>query len=866
MSRARPLDGFRSIKAKLGILVGASVIVAVLVAQAGSRAGVPGWLTMPVTVVVALLVTQWLARGMTSPLREMTAATAVMATGDHSRRVTATSLDEVGELARAFNVMAGDLAAADQQRRQLVATVSHELRTPLAAQQALLENLVDGVVSPDSESLRTALAQAERLSGLVTDLLDLSRVDGGVARLDIGLVDVEAVVGQGVAEARAQGGAQRGIRIKVAIADGAREVEADAGRLAQVVANLLDNAVRHSPEGGIVTVRADSLDGDRWALEVTDEGPGIPPDRAERVFARFGSWDNSGGGTGLGLAIASWVCELHGGSIAVIGGTDEDSGRGARVRAVLPKAPRLPSAGYYTEEKLMPDEPGPAGAGTLTAREMPSGPVPPMRPVQPVADSTVAQLFGRAWPEKDQRPRPGLVLGSVAVGVLAAIILPAQSSMGLGLLLVLLAAGGVILAGSVRRREPWTMMLAVTSLALASLLVLRAAEWVTVLAVLAAAVLAMAGLTGALSFGAMVAAMAAWVLAAIRGLPLLGHTLNVLSRRSSVWPVVRTVAVTLVVLVVFGGLFASGDAIFGSWADRIVPDMQVDGFINRAFVGFFVGGIVLAATYVAVNPPPVEKATLPPATPVRRRFEWIIPLGMLIAIFMAFVAAQATAMWGGHDYVQRTTGLTYAEYVHQGFGQLVAVTFLTLITVAIVARKAPRATSVDRALLTTALGLLGSLALAVVASALYRMHVYQEAYGFTVMRLLVTGFELWMGFLLVLVLIATALRTGRWIPRAALVSGALLILGIGLMNPEAWVAEHNIERYAQIGKIDLHYLRSLGPDATPAIIEGLPRGLAECIIAAPQDSGSLIDWNLGRSRAAQAAEGFPDAVRLGCEG
>ncbi|MBD8506691.1 DUF4173 domain-containing protein [Hoyosella sp. G463] len=860
MSTARPLDGFRSIKAKLGILVGASVIVAVLVAQAGSRAGVPGWLTMPVTVVVALLFTQWLARGMTSPLREMTAATAVMATGDHSRRVTATSLDEVGELARAFNLMAGDLAAADQQRRQLVATVSHELRTPLTAQQALLENLVDGVVSPDSESLRTALAQAERLSGLVTDLLDLSRVDGGVASLDIGLVDVAAVIEQGVAEARAQGGEQRGICIEVAIAEGAREVQADGGRLAQVVANLLDNAVRHSPERGTVTVRADCLDGDRWSLEVGDEGPGIPPDRVERVFARFGSWDNAGGGTGLGLAIASWVCELHGGSIAVVGGTDKDSRRGARVRAVLPKAPRPRSDGDHTEERLMTDDPAPAGAATLTA----SGPIRPTTP--PVADSTVAQLFGRAWPEEGQRARPGIVLGSVAVGALAAIILPAQSNMGLGLLLVMLAAGGVILAGSVRRGDPWTIVLTVASLALASLLVLRAAEWLAVLAVLAGAVLAMAGLTGAVSFGAMLAAMAAWVLAAIRGLPLLGRTLNVLARRSGVWPVVRTAAVTLLVVVVFGGLFASGDAIFGSWADRIVPDMQVDGFINRAFVGFFVGGVVLAASYVAVNPPPVEKANLPAGTPVRRRFEWIIPLAMLIAIFVAFVAAQATAMWGGHDYVQRTTGLTYAQYVHQGFGQLVAVTFLTLITVAIVARKAPRATPLDRGLLATALGVLGILALAVVASALYRVHVYQEAYGFTVLRLLVVGFELWMGLLLVLVLVATAMRTGRWIPRAALASGALLVLGVGLINPEAWVAEHNIERYAQIGKIDFEYLRSLGPDATPAIIEGLPRELAECIITAPVGGASLLDWNLGRSRAADAAAGFPEFVRLGCEG
>ena len=107
--------------------------------------------------------TQLLAVGMTSPLREMTAAARRMARGDYSGRVTATSSDEVGELARAFNRMAEDLAAVDRQRRELVANVSHELRTPLAALCAVLENLVDGVAEPDPVALRTALDQAERL-------------------------------------------------------------------------------------------------------------------------------------------------------------------------------------------------------------------------------------------------------------------------------------------------------------------------------------------------------------------------------------------------------------------------------------------------------------------------------------------------------------------------------------------------------------------------------------------------------------------------------------------------------------------------------------------------------------------------------
>ncbi|MGL5817519.1 MAG: HAMP domain-containing protein, partial [Phycicoccus sp.] len=129
MNTDRPLDSVASIKLKLGLLVGASVLAALLVTAVGESAGVPLWTSAPVTLAAALVVTLWLARGMTSPLVEMTGAAAAMAGGDYTRRVTATSSDEVGMLARAFTAMAADLATADQQRRELVATVSHELRT-----------------------------------------------------------------------------------------------------------------------------------------------------------------------------------------------------------------------------------------------------------------------------------------------------------------------------------------------------------------------------------------------------------------------------------------------------------------------------------------------------------------------------------------------------------------------------------------------------------------------------------------------------------------------------------------------------------------------------------------------------------------
>src|SRR5436190_3000698 len=196
----RGLAPVRSVKVKLGLLVGGSVMVAVVVTTIGEAGGVPIALSVPVTVALALAVTQLLAVGMTSPLREMTEAARRMARGDYRGRVREDSTDEVGELARAFNQMAAELATVDREQRALVATVSHELRTPLAGLTAVLENLADGVVPTDGAHLDAAVEQARRLSALVTDLLDLSRVDAGIAALALGDVDLEALLDEAVAD------------------------------------------------------------------------------------------------------------------------------------------------------------------------------------------------------------------------------------------------------------------------------------------------------------------------------------------------------------------------------------------------------------------------------------------------------------------------------------------------------------------------------------------------------------------------------------------------------------------------------------------------------------------------------------------
>lgn len=318
----RPLDAIPSLKLKLGIVIVATVVGTVGVLSIGRHLGLGLEWRVLTAGVIGLVLAQVLARGMTSPLREMAGATHAMARGDYGRRVQATSRDEVGELARSFNAMAAELATVDQQRRDLVANVSHELRTPIGALQVLLENLIDGVGEPDERTLRTAHAQTERLGRLVEQLLDLSRLDSGALPLRTDRFPASELLAQVAGEGRLH--ADRPVAVEWASEPADLELHGDPDRLHQVLGNLVDNAVRHSPDGGQVTIAARALRGRRAEVAVSDQGPGIPPDELERVFERFFRTDRSrtgsDGGTGLGLAIARSIVDAHGGSIRATNG------------------------------------------------------------------------------------------------------------------------------------------------------------------------------------------------------------------------------------------------------------------------------------------------------------------------------------------------------------------------------------------------------------------------------------------------------------------------------------------------------------------------------------------------------------------
>jgi hypothetical protein len=445
-----------------------------------------------------------------------------------------------------------------------------------------------------------------------------------------------------------------------------------------------------------------------------------------------------------------------------------------------------------------------------------------------------------------------VLLGALGTGLLAGIVLPFRD-LGLGWFIVLLAAGGVMYAASRHRRDIFTVTCALLCVALSSVVVIRDADWISVLCVLAGAALCAVGLVRGRSVPSFLLAAVAWPLAGLRGLPWLGRTLRIVTGLGSGAAVLRTAVWSVLGITVFALLFGSADALFAEWVGALVPDIGSEDFALRAFVSVAIGGVVLAGGYLALNPPALDRGERA-ARPVAHRFEWLAPVLVVDAVFVLFLVAQAAVIFGGHDYLERTTGLTYAEYVHQGFGQLTVATALTLLVVWAATRKAPRATPADRAWIRVGLGLLCALTLVVVASALYRMHVYQDAYGFTRLRLLVDVFEGWLGLLVLATMVGGLALRATWLPRFGLFSGVALLLGLAALNPDAWIARQNLDRYEATGKVDWDYLAGLSDDALPELSE-LPRELAECALEldgrAPDD---WLEWNLGRSRARDFVE------------
>jgi signal transduction histidine kinase len=260
-------------------------------------------------IVAGLLVASTIAR----PLRELGAAAASIAAGDLSTRASAAGSGELRTLATAFNTMAASVEQLFDARRELVSWASHDLRTPLASLRALIEAAEDGLIEP-SEYLPTLREQATTLTALVDDLFELAQIDAGALTLELCRTDLAEIVS---ATLRVLGpeAATRHVSLGANISPGVTVVVAPE-KIERVLANLIANALRHTPADGSVAVRAEEL-GHEVCIHVEDTGSGFAAGTSARVFERFWRGDRarSGGGAGLGLAIAHGLVEAHGGRI-----------------------------------------------------------------------------------------------------------------------------------------------------------------------------------------------------------------------------------------------------------------------------------------------------------------------------------------------------------------------------------------------------------------------------------------------------------------------------------------------------------------------------------------------------------------------
>lgn len=289
------------------------------------------WLAGGLGVALALVLGILAARQLTRPLGQLAYAAQRVASGHLGERVPISTSDEVGELARSFNSMAQALERNERARRQLVADIAHELRTPLTVLQASLEAMMDGVVPLTKETLASSHQEVLLLGRLVSDLRDLSLAEAGQLKLVLQPVDLGRII-RGQVEANSPQALAAGVSLAADIPSSLSPVSADASRLGQVLGNLLSNALRHTPAGGQVRVKARQGSPGEVLVSVEDTGVGISPEDLPHIFDRF--YRAARGGSGLGLAIVKGIVEAHGGRVWA----ESQLGRGSTFHFSLPAA------------------------------------------------------------------------------------------------------------------------------------------------------------------------------------------------------------------------------------------------------------------------------------------------------------------------------------------------------------------------------------------------------------------------------------------------------------------------------------------------------------------------------------------------
>jgi two-component system OmpR family sensor kinase/two-component system sensor histidine kinase BaeS len=291
----------------------------------------PWFLFFPILLVIGFIALGRAIRRTAKPIGEVMDAAEKITEGDLSARAPVQGPPDVRNLAGAFNRMAEHLELNERRRRDLLADVAHELRTPLAVIRGRVEGMRDGLYEADGEHLELIERETEVMARLLEDLQLLSNAEAGALRLHRERLRPHELV-ETAADAFGTQAGEAGLSLRTRVDDGLPSLDVDRVRIGEVLANLLANAVRHTPPGGSVTLGASRDDGG-VAFAVTDTGEGIPADELTHVFDRFAKSPESRG-AGLGLAIAKSLVQAHGGTISAA----SDPGRGTTIRLVLPAA------------------------------------------------------------------------------------------------------------------------------------------------------------------------------------------------------------------------------------------------------------------------------------------------------------------------------------------------------------------------------------------------------------------------------------------------------------------------------------------------------------------------------------------------
>ena len=514
----------------------------------------------------------------------------------------------------------------------------------------------------------------------------------------------------------------------------------------------------------------------------------------------------------------------------------------------------------------------PAPAPSAVPPPNPQMPIPqyPLRPFGTYERPPTAwQKFRKkSWPGPNEDQGRAVPAGVLA-GALGFMLFLPLDRVGIGwflgwLVLTLGVAFGVRRSADLPRRERLVRSgWAAAALALLLIPAFRNTWWLVTFSVLGAIGCTALAIVGGRQVRSILFSLVAAPYAAFAGIPWVRRHLKAGRNPGIARRAFFSVALTVVVLLVFGALLSSADVAFSELLDDAVPDFAIGSIFQWIFLAAAGGLLAVSGIYTLTAPPATSSMDIEGKGRLGL-VEWAPACAALVLLFGGFVAVQFTVLFGGRRHVLQTAGLSYSQYARSGFWQLVAVTLLSLALIAALARWAKRDQPVERVLLRVLLGLLCALSVVIVASALSRMWEYQRVYSFTGERIFVMSSELLLGVIFVLIAVAGIKWQGRWIPATTVGLAVLMLLGLAALDPEGYVASRNAARYAGSGKIDAWYLRALSADATPALTK-LPDPVRRCTLSWIAEDLKKPDpwyaWNLGRQRAREAlAELGPAAI------